>query len=178
MAIHAAVCAAAFCLLIFIRAPLLACSCDVTRENIAALASSDALNMIYHLTLRQHAYIRSLPFFLPFISRFSAWLIYSAFLGFDKRWKLILFARLSQLSHPSIATQSIIHGEKPQRVWVPVSKGLTMGRFVDLSIWESVCVCESLNTCFLVDHSDFLTSRFLRPCGTPGDRLVVKVTLP
>lgn len=67
MAISVAVCVAAFfCLLIFIRAPLLLPIFflrDAAGENIAALASSDALNMIYHLTLRRHAHIRSLPFF-------------------------------------------------------------------------------------------------------------------
>lgn len=63
------------------------CSCDALRENIAALASSDALSMIYHLTPRQHAHIRSLPFF--FLAVHQSVFRSADLLGFPWFWQAL-----------------------------------------------------------------------------------------
>lgn len=165
------------------------CSRDATSENIAALASSDELSMIYHLTLRLHAHIRSLPFFL--IVHQSV-LRSADLLGFPWFWqalKSILCAWLSQLSRPSIASKSITHEEKAQQRWPGGCVSANFKGVNDRSFCWPVYLRVCLRPCvsaasgylwtlvFLMDRSDFFTLHFLRPCRTPSDRLVVKVTL-
>lgn len=84
MAISIGVCVPAFCLLIFIKDPLLPLSVLSEEGEKRRCVSPSTLNMIYHSGRWCSGVMRSLPFFLIVQPLGFAWLIYLAFLSCDK----------------------------------------------------------------------------------------------